>query len=68
MRIPSGLLSTALVIAFALNANLSIAQVKFGPKVGLSFSELPNHTKYIIGGPQIYNGYHIGIIADIILM
>ena len=65
MRIPSRLLRTALVIAFALNGNLSIAQVKFGPKGGLSFSELPNHTKYIIGGQQIYNGYHIGIIGDI---
>ena len=38
--------------------------IKFGPKVGLSFSELPNNTKYIIGNQHIYGGYHFGVLVE----
>jgi len=31
----------------------------------LNFSELPNNTKYIIGKHHIYNGYHLGTIAEL---
>jgi hypothetical protein len=64
MRIPFRLLTIACFFVFIFNSNFSIAQIKFGPKAGLSFSELPNNTKYIIGKQQLYGGYHIGVIAE----
>ena len=48
MKIPFRLFSLAYCIAFTFSANLSFAQIKFGPKVGLNISELPNNTEYII--------------------
>jgi hypothetical protein len=56
-------LSLACFIVLALNADLSFAQIKYGPKVGLNFSELPNYNEYIID-QQIYNGYHFGAISE----
>jgi hypothetical protein len=64
MRIYFRLLSIVCFIVFTFNLNLSFAQIKYGPKVGLNFSELPNNTKFIIGNQQIYNGYHLGVIAE----
>jgi hypothetical protein len=63
MRIPIRLLSITYFMVFTLNANLTIAQIKFGPKIGLSYSELPNNTEYIIY-QHIYNGYHLGVLAE----
>jgi Outer membrane protein beta-barrel domain len=63
MKLPFWLLSLAYIIAFTFNANLSFAQIKFGPKAGLNFSELPNNTQYIIN-QQIYSGYHLGVITE----
>jgi hypothetical protein len=65
MKILFRLLSLVYFIAFTFNSNLSFSQIKFGPKVGLNFSELPNNTKYIIGKHHIYNGYHLGVIAEL---
>jgi hypothetical protein len=63
MKIPLRILSLAYFLAFTFNVNLSFAQIRFGPKVGLNFSELPNKTKYIID-QQFYSGYHAGVIAE----
>jgi hypothetical protein len=68
MKIPFRLLSLAYCIAFTFSANLSFAQIKFGPKVGLNISELPNNTEYIIGKHHISSGYHIGVTAEIRLV
>jgi hypothetical protein len=64
MKLTSGYLSFVFLITFAFNPNLSSAQLRFGPKVGLNFSELPNNTEFIIGNQHIYNGYHLGAIAE----
>ena len=63
MKIPLRILSIVYFIAFTFIANPSFAQIKFGPKVGLNFSELPNNTKYIIQ-QQFYSGYHLGGVAE----
>jgi hypothetical protein len=63
MKIPYRLLSLAYITAITFNANLSFAQIKFGPKVGLNYSKLPNNTKYIIN-QQGYSGYQLGVIAE----
>ena len=68
MRIPHRLFCLAYITAFIFNANLSFAQIKFGPKVGLNISELPNNTQYIIGKHHIYTGYHLGATAEIRLV
>jgi len=65
MKIPFRLFYIAYSVAFAFNANLSYGQIKFGPIVGLNFSELPNNTKFIISKQQIYSGYHLGAVAEI---
>jgi hypothetical protein len=65
MRLPVKLSSIVFFVAFILNANLSVAQIKFGPKTGLSFSDIPENTKYIIGNQHIYSGYQIGAIAEL---
>ena len=65
MRMHFRLLSIIYFIAFIFNSNLSYAQIRFGPKAGLNFSELPNYTQYIIGNQHIYSGYHIGAIAEV---
>lgn len=57
------ILSIAYFIAFTFLADPAFAQIKYGPKAGLNFSELPNYTEYIIN-QQIYNGYHFGIISE----
>jgi hypothetical protein len=58
------LVSFVYFILFTVNANLSFSQIKFGPKVGLNFSELPNYTEYIID-QKICIGYHLGVIAEL---
>jgi hypothetical protein len=58
-------LSIAFITAITLNSNISSGQVRFGPKVGLNFSELPNNTNFIIGNQHIYNGYHLGAVAEL---
>jgi hypothetical protein len=63
MKIPYSLISLIYFITFILNANPSTAQIRYGPNVGLNFSELPNNTKYIID-QQFYSGYQLGIIAE----
>jgi len=63
MKIPYRLLSLAYITAITFNANLSFAQIKFGPKVGLNYSKLPNKTKYIIN-QQIYSGFQLGVMAE----
>jgi len=63
MKIPLRILSLAYFLAFTFNANLSFAQIRYGPKVGLNFSELPNKTKYIID-QHFYSGYHAGVVAE----
>lgn len=68
MRIPVRLLTLAFSIGFTFNANLSFAQIKFGPKVGINISELPNNTEYIIGKHHIYTGYHLGVTSEIRLV
>jgi hypothetical protein len=68
MKILFRLFALAYFISFSFNANLSFAQIKFGPKVGLNFSELPNNTEYIIGKHKIYTGYHFGVIAEMRLV
>ena len=64
MRIYFKLIFIAGIIAFTFNANLTFSQIRFGPKVGLNFSELTNHTKFITGNQQLYDGYHLGAIAE----
>jgi hypothetical protein len=68
MKIPFRLLSLAYCIAFTMSANLSFAQIKFGPKVGFNISELQNNTEYIIGKHHISSGYHIGVTSEIRLV
>ncbi len=68
MKTPFSLLTLVYLIGFTFNANLSFAQIKFGPKAGFNISELPNNTEYIIGNHHIYSGYHAGITADIRLV
>ena len=68
MKTPFRLLTLVYLIGFTFNANLSFAQIKFGPKAGFNISELPNNTEYIIGNHHIYSGYHAGITADIRLV
>jgi hypothetical protein len=63
MKIRFRLLSLACLVTFSCIANLSFAQIKYGPKVGINFSELPNHTEYIIN-QEIYNGYHFGAVSE----
>lgn len=55
----------AFIIILTLNSHFSIGQVRFGPKLGLNFSELPNNTNFIIGNQHIYNGYHFGVITEL---
>jgi hypothetical protein len=64
MTIPLRFLSIICFIVFTLNVNLSLAQIRLGPKVGFNFSELPDNTIFIIGNQHIYNGYHLGVIAE----
>ncbi len=68
MKIPFRLLNLVYLIGFSFNANLSVAQIKFGPQAGLNISELPNNTEYIMGKHHISCGYHLGIIAQIRLV
>jgi hypothetical protein len=63
MRMPYRLLSLGYITAFAFNSHLSFSQIKFGPKVGLNYSKLPNNTEYIID-QQIFSGYYLGAIAE----
>lgn len=63
MNLTFRLLTLASFIVFTFNADPAYAQIKFGPKAGLNFSELPNRTKYIIN-QQIYSGYHLGAMAE----
>jgi hypothetical protein len=65
MKIPIRLLCLFCLFAFYFNTIPAHCQTKFGPIVGLNFSELPNNSKYIIGKHHIYNGYHLGAIAEL---
>ncbi len=67
MKIHFRLLSLACIITFAFNATLLFAQIKYGPKVGLNLSKLPNYTEYIIN-QEIYSGYHFGAVSEFKLL
>jgi hypothetical protein len=64
MRLAPRFTGIVFFVTLTLNSNLSSAQVRFGPKVGLNFSGMPNNTNYIIGNQHIYNGYHFGGITE----
>ncbi len=64
MRLTPGFICIVIFIGLTLNSNPCSAQVRYGPKAGLNFSELPNNTSFIIGNQHIYNGYHLGAIAE----
>jgi hypothetical protein len=63
MKIPLRIFSIIFFVAFTFIANPSHAQIKFGPKIGLNFSELPNNTQYIIK-EQFQSGYNLGGIVE----
>jgi hypothetical protein len=64
MRLTPGFIGIVFLIALAINGNPCSAQVRFGPKVGLNFSELTISTDYILGNQNFYNGYHFGVISE----
>ena len=64
MRKPTKLLTITCFIALSISANLSFSQIKFGPKVGINWIELPNNTPFIISNQQLF-GYHLGVVAEI---
>lgn len=59
-----GLFKITWFIVLIFNANLSFAQMRFGPKIGSNISELPDNRTYILGNQQVY-GYHLGVVAEI---
>jgi len=67
MKIPICLLGLASFIAVTFQSNNTFAQIKFGPKIGTNWSELPNHTGYITSNQQVF-GYQFGVVAEIRLI
>jgi hypothetical protein len=63
MNNTSRLLMIAGIIGLSLITFPSFAQIKYGPKIGFNFSEMPDFTEFIID-QQIYTGYHIGVEGE----
>jgi hypothetical protein len=57
-KIVGGLFKITWFIVLIFNANLSFAQMRFGPKVGSNISELPDNRTYVIGNQQVYGMLH----------